>query len=411
MSIFSAANILIPSEKVDLEKWAVVACDQFTSQPDYWENVKKIAGDNYSALNLVLPEIYLTEDISHAIQVINQKMLLYLQECVFQECDASYVYVQRVMNDGSIREGLIGQLDLEEYDYSKQSKVYVRATEETIAERIPARVAIRKGATIELPHVIMLCNDEKRMLIEPIREKKETLHKLYDFELMCSGGRITGWLISGQDAYELTCAIEDYEKRIVERNGSENIVYAIGDGNHSLATAKFCYEHLKKEGKDSDSISMARYALVELENIYSEAQKIEPIHRVIFNTDVEQLIEELQKNWCEEDGQEVVWYCGEKKGKVYLSNQIHTLAVGGLQTFLDEYLQRNEGVLDYVHGEEVVRKLVLQENAIGFVLPTIKKEDIFSSIASDGVLPRKTFSMGHANEKRYYLEARRIINY
>ncbi len=407
MGIFKSADILLPRCD-NMESWAVIAVDQFVSQPEYWEEVSRIAFNAPSALNLVLPEAFLEEDDSVAISRINSTMEHYLHQKLFTQYPDSYIYVERTLQNGCIREGIVGALDLENYDYRPGSTTPIRATEQTVPERIPPRVQIRKDAPLELPHVLLLCDDSEQKLIEAAASRKAQLPCLYDFDLMAGGGHIRGYLLTGSDAAAIDQALADYEKSARDRLGEKAVLYAIGDGNHSIAAAKACYENLKKEnpGKDLSS-HPARYALAELENIHHAAQVFEPIHRLVKNTDPEKLLSALQPFTCE-NGQKVIWIAGNKSGTMYLDCSDGQLPVGVLQQFLDAYKKDSPQDVDYIHGEKDLQELSCKENTVGFLLPAIDKSSFFAGIVAGGTLPRKTFSMGHAREKRYYLEARQI---
>lgn len=405
MSVFSSANILLPKEE-SMEAWAVVACDQYTSQPEYWERVRRNAGESPSTINLIFPEAELECDREERIEKINKTMQSYMEQEVFCEYANSYIYIERTMKNGTIRKGVVGVVDLEEYDYSSKTTSAIRATEKTVVERIPPRVAIRRDAILELPHILVFCDDEKKELIETFTNKKANLEKLYDFDLMEGGGHITGWLVQGDLISEFDAKFQQYEN---DRKARNEMVLAMGDGNHSLATAKACYEELKSRAQEKDwSKHPARYALIELENIHDEAQEFEPIHRILTEVDVPKLISELKREICSEEGMEITCCTKDKEEILYLNKEFGSLPVGVLQKFLDEYLEHNKGEIDYIHGDDVLRELARSSNAVGFIVPTIDKTQLFSGISKDGVLPRKTFSMGHAEEKRYYLECRKI---
>ena len=411
MQAFLPADILMP--RVDsMEKWAVIACDQFSSQPAYWERVRETAGDAPSTINLILPEAELgtPQEAAHTA-LINETMAKYRKEGVFQTYARSFVYVERTLESGAIRKGLVGMVDLDAYDYSTGSTSAIRATEKTVVERIPPRMRVRKDAPIELPHILMLCDDHDKVLIEPIAAGKETLPKLYDFDLMEGGGHITGWLVQGKAVDDFEARLADYTAHVGEKyTGLPGVpmVFAVGDGNHSLATAKACYEELKKAHPGEDlSSHPARFALVELENIHDEAQVFEPIHRVITHTDPSAMLKALE-DWCAPGGFPVEWYIGQDHGTVYLDKARSQLAVGVLQAFLDQYLADHPGEIDYIHGDADLKELAAQDGAIGFLLPAMEKSQLFRGVIADGILPRKTFSMGHAREKRYYLEGRAI---
>ena len=384
-NIFLPADILLPKD-ADMHKWAVIACDQFTSDQAYWDRVRATAGDAPSTINLILPEAELgTEKEEEHTALINRTMEKYMAEGVFETYADSFVYVERTLENGTIRKGLVGKLDLDAYDYNVGSTSAVRATEKTVVERIPPRQRVRRNAPIELPHILMLCDDHEKVLIEPVAAKKDQLKKLYDFDLMEDGGHITGWLVEGEDVAEFQKVLADYVEHVGEKYADLEgvpMLFATGDGNHSLATAKSCYEELKANNPGVDlSNHPARYALVELENIHDEAA---------------------------EEGFEVAWYIGDKTGTVKLDPAKSELAVGVLQAFLDDYLKEHPGDIDYIHDDDALIDLAKQDNAIGFLLPGMEKSQLFRGVIHDGALPRKTFSMGHSREKRYYLEGRKI---
>jgi uncharacterized protein (DUF1015 family) len=412
MNAFLPADILIP--KTDsMEKWAVIACDQFTSDKAYWERVRRNAAGAVSTINLILPEAELGTELEAAHTAeINRTMADYMKNDVFTTYPNSFVYVERTLENGSVRKGLVGMVDLDAYDYTTGATSAIRATERTVPERIPPRQRVRRDAPIELPHILMLCDDHKKLLIEPISAKKNSLKKLYDFDLMEGGGHIAGWLVTGRDVEEFNKTLTDYTASVGEKyEGLKGVpmVFAVGDGNHSLATAKSCYEELKKNHPGEDlSRHPARFALVELENIHDEAQAFEPIHRVVFKTNPEKLLETLEKTYCAEGGFPVKWYIGTKSGTVYLDRKKSELAVGALQSFLDAYLKENAGEIDYIHDDDALVELAKKPDSIGFLLPAMEKSQLFRGVIADGILPRKTFSMGHSREKRYYLEGRKI---
>ena len=410
MNIFKRADILLPAN-VEMEKWAVIACDQFTSDPAYWQRVRKNAGEGPSTIHLILPEAELgSASEADAVRAINGAMEQYLQDGVFALYADSYVYIERTLADGSIRPGLLGVVDLEGYDYHTGSVSPIRATEKTVLERIPPRQRVRKDAAVELPHVLMLCDDDEKTLIEPLAAMRDSLPLLYDFDLMEQGGHIRGWLVRGEAAEAFDARFAAFaatvDSKYADLGGS--LLLAVGDGNHSLATAKSCYEALKAANPGVDlSCHPARYSLVELENIHDPSLVFAPIHRIILDTCPEKLLEDM-KQICAEDGYPVQWVIGDTAGTVYLDKARGELAVAVLQEFLDHWLADNAGVIDYIHGDEEVKELAQKENAIGFLLPAMEKHQLFRGVISGGALPRKTFSMGHAREKRYYLEGRKI---
>jgi len=413
------ANILLP-QNCDMSKWAVVACDQFTSQPEYWEEVERIAGDAPSTLRLILPESHLNgPDVEKDIAAINVAMADYLAKDVFQELADSVIYIERSQSDGEIRHGLVAAVDLEKYDYTPGSNSMIRATEGTVLERIPPRVRVRKDAPIELPHVMLLIDDPKRTCIEPITAAANAMEKVYDFELMMKGGHLKGWKLSDDqinalaDALSALATTEAMEEKY-GLQGVSPLLFAVGDGNHSLATAKTCYENLKKVTPESEWANLpARYALVEIVNLHDAALKFEAIHRVVFGVDPEKLLAELKKfypNAYEGQGEghcfAYTWAGG--KGYITVPDPKVQLCVGTLQGFLDTYLKANGGEVDYIHGDAVTDELGSKPGNIGFRLPAMGKDQLFKTVIADGVLPRKTFSMGHAEDKRYYVEARKI---
>ncbi|MBQ8094181.1 MAG: DUF1015 domain-containing protein, partial [Clostridia bacterium] len=346
------------------------------------------------------------------IGAIQKAMEDAVSQGLFKTYDHAYVYVERTLLDGSVRQGVVGAIDLETYDYRPDAGSQIRATEKTVVERIPPRMAIRKDARLELSHVLLLCNDDQKQMIEPLAEEKDQLPLLYDFDLMQGGGHISGWLLAGGAADAFDRQIEAYEKRMALIQGCTSdraLLYAVGDGNHSLATAKECYEAIKCQHQDADTfVWPARYAMVELGNVYSDALSFEPIHRILKGTDPAALLEALE-TVCAPDGTEIEWVSNGAHGTLKLDCQ-GRLPVALLQSFLDDYMKNHPCEIDYIHGEKALETLAMAPDAIGFLLPSMHKEDLFPGIVKGGVLPRKTFSMGHAEEKRYYLEARSIRN-
>ncbi|MBQ6618324.1 MAG: DUF1015 domain-containing protein, partial [Phascolarctobacterium sp.] len=319
---------------------------------------------------------------------------------------------ERTLKNGVVRKGIVGVIDLEQYDYNADSKSAIRATEQTVLERIPPRVEIRRNASMELPHVLLLCDDEKERIVEHLATKKAELPLVYDFDLMEGGGHISGWLLQGEVVASVNEAITAYESDVLakyEATGKAPMTYAVGDGNHSLATAKACYEELKaKEGAEKVANHPARFALVELENIYDEAQVFEPIHRLLTSVDVNGLLEYLQTE-IGGKGTAVKWFANGHTGELSINDENGELPLEVIQIALDKYLKANAGEIDYIHGDETLEQLSQKENTIGFLMPNVTKNAFFENIVNNGVMPRKTFSMGEAEEKRYYLEGRRIV--
>ncbi len=396
MAVFQRGDLLIPQNRF-LEKWPIIACDQFTSQPEYWEEAARIVGESPSAYHIVFPEAMLGVDENKRIQEIDRTMKRYLAEDVFRLFPQSYLYVERTLRNGTIRKGLVGMIDLEEYDFRDGTKKPIRATEKTVVSRIPPRVKIRSDAALETSHVLLLCSDPEKQLIEMIEKGR----MLYDLELMQGGGHLKGWLLEKEQA-------DRFDERLREYTAAaeDGFCFAVGDGNHSLAAAKSCWESMKERDPSlRGSSHPARYAMVELENLFDEAQRFEPIHRVVRGVDTGELLAELGKK-TGRDGAPVLWYTRVGGGILRFGKE--ALPLEALQSALDEYLSLRGGSIDYIHGEDVALRLAREEGSIVFLLPRIEKEELFRTIARGGALPRKTFSIGHAEEKRYYLECRRI---
>jgi len=417
------ANILIPKKGTDLNKWAIVACDQYTSNRNYWERVKNKVGENYSTLNLIFPEVYLEDgDNEERIQSINQTMESYVNDKLFTTYEHCFFLVKR-QTPRSTRWGLVGTLDLEAYDYSPSSTSLIRATEGTILSRIPPRKAIRKNALLELPHIMVLIDDKKRSVIEPLKGKGELV---YDFDLMENGGHLSGYQIADPSLLEgISSALTQMYANLDKKNP---LLYAMGDGNHSLATAKSLWEDIKKDLSEEEKKNHpSRFALVEIENIHDEGLQFEPIHRVLFSinkTVFESLLGQYTDSFTVEDVacaskieerinqeglQKFGYVDGEGNALVYsLDAPQAAIAAGTLQLIIDTMLSTTKSKVDYIHGLEETITLGSQKGNIGIILPNISKETFFEAIIKDKALPRKTFSMGEANEKRYYMEARRL---
>lgn len=414
---FQAGDILLPQD-IDMTKWSVVACDQYTSEPEYWDAVDALVGDAPSTLRLTLPEIYLEQDgVDARIRAVNEAMLEYLKNGVLTEYKNKYLYVERTMRDGTVRPGLMGVVDLEEYDYRKGSQSLIRATEGTVVERIPPRLRVRENAALELPHIMLLIDDEQKTVLEPIAEKKGSLDSAYDFPMMMDSGSIRGWFVDDAIAAQVDVALEKLAEPSAfdakyQVSGKGVLLFAVGDGNHSLATAKENYEQVKRSlSAEEAAVHPARYALVEVVNIHDDSLQFEPIHRVLFDIDADDIIAELRKAHDVADsgeGQKVSYVCAQGKGELVIRDPSANLTVGTLQNFLDRYLKEKGGRVDYIHGEDVVERLGSQPGNIGFLLPNMEKNELFPTVILDGALPRKTFSMGHAYDKRFYLEVRKI---
>ena len=415
---YCSADILLPNKNAcDIEKWAVVACDQFTSEPEYWKEVEEIVKDAPSTLKMILPEVYLDES-EERIPKINGTMEEYVGGVLCEYPD-SMIYLERTQSDGSVRRGVLLAVDLDAYDYKKGADSLIRATEATVVERIPPRVAIRRNASLELPHIMMLIDDPKRTVIEPL-DIDECAEKLYDFDMMMGGGHIKGGLISEAQKARISKALDELitPESMEDKYGSRELaplLFAVGDGNHSLASAKAAYEEIKARiDAQKAAEHPARYALVELVNIHDEALKFEPIYRIVMGVDAASFAEELKEYASKLSGvaqaQKMDIVIGGKIcGEIVAKAPEQQLTVGTLQNFIDEYLKAHpEAKVDYIHGIDSVKALTMSDNTIGFLFDGMEKDQLFKTVIFDGALPRKTFSMGHAVDKRYYLECRKI---
>ena len=416
---FSPADVLLP-QNCAYGKWSVVACDQYTSQPEYWQRVEETVGAAPSALRLILPESCLDgPNVETDIVEVNNTMTRYLREGCFRELPESLIYVERRLSNGRLRRGLVGKVDLEQYDYEPGAAAQVRATEGTVLSRIPPRVAVRKNAPLELPHVMLLTDDPDKTVIEPLTARKGDFEALYDFELMEHGGRVSGWRLDRAAAEQVAAALRALADPAAfnARYGTQDepvLLFAVGDGNHSLATAKECYERQKRlTSPDQWTDLPARYALCELVNLHDASLEFEPIHRVAFGVEPEALLEALLEAYPgaysgEGEGHVLRYVHADGCGAVTVPHPQAQLEVGTLQSFLDEYTRPHGGRVDYIHGAGVTRELSLKPGNLGFLLPAMGKQQLFPTVIHDGVLPRKTFSMGEAHDKRFYLEARKI---
>lgn len=431
-------TILLPKKSVDMQRWAVIACDQYTSDRGYWQRLEEQVGAAPSTLKLTFPEVYLEDtDVEERIQAINRTMEDYLADGVLEEQAPGLILVDRRTSAVPSRKGLMVALDLERYDYRPGSQSLIRATEGTIVERLPPRIRVRENAPIELPHIMVLIDDPQRTVIEPLFEEK--LERIYNVELLNKGGHLSGYRVDQPDLIaQVAKALEHLADPQVYRNRynveGEVMLYAMGDGNHSFATAKAIWEKIKAQADDPQQVMNhpARFALVELVNIHDPGLEFEAIHRVLFNVDGAQLKQQMSAFFdqcgtpltltvcddlagaqaCIEEvqgGHALIMVSAGRFFAVEIADPEYTLEVASLQAFLDEFLRRNPQVrIDYIHGEHEVTELGSKEKCAGFYLPSISKHELFRTIILDGALPRKTFSMGEADEKRYYLECRRI---
>ncbi len=400
-SAFRPTDILLPATG-NWEDWSVVACDQFTSEPDYWARVAARTAGVLSTYHMILPEAYLQETSAlDAAAGIHAVMANYLEQGIFGVLRDSFVYVEREVS-GGVRRGLVGALDLEAYDYNPRTDAKVRASERTVAERLPARMLIRENAPLELPHVMVLIDDSERSVVEPLSERKDRLPKLYDFPLMEGGGRIQGWQVPPHE----TAPVLDALERLAERD----VQMVVGDGNHSLAAAKELWNRLKQTLTPEEAATHpARFALVEVNNVYDDVIRFEPIHRVVFDTEPEKLLEVLREKLSVPGGREIACVT---EGRVTERIPIRGRSFGGmleqLQSFLEEYAAETCGAVDYIHDEASLLRLTEEPGTVGFLMPVMGKEELFRTVLSDGVFPKKSFSIGHARDKRYYLECRVI---
>ncbi|MBQ9779404.1 MAG: DUF1015 domain-containing protein [Clostridia bacterium] len=416
---FHAADILLPDLTItDGTRWSAVACDQYTAQPDYWEAADAFVGDTPSTLRVILPEVYLKEaDVR--IPAIREAMVDYLDEIL--ECHPdSMILVDRTLADGKHRLGLVGMIDLEDYDYRPGADTLIRATEETVPERIPPRTIIRRGAPMELPHVMMLIDDAQKTVIEPLFENADSLPVVYDFDLMQNSGHLKGYLLDTEKQAEVLAALSalatsEVMEQKYNRQGLAPLLFAVGDGNHSLAAAKTCYEELKARMGDAARVHPMRYALCEVVNLYDASLEFEPIYRVFFNIDPMRVAEDFKAYCADLKGdsapQTVRLSHGNYDEAVTIPHPVSTLAVGTVQNFVNDCLadgRYGDAEVDYIHGEDVALTLGSGDGALAFLFDGMKKEELFPTVIFDGSLPRKTFSMGHASDKRFYTEARRL---
>lgn len=422
-SVFKAAELLLPAETVDMQTWPTLACDQFTSQPDYWQKAEALCQNGPSTLHITLPEAYLADaNVATRIADIHKTMCSYAEN-VLTKAVHGFVYVKRKTQSG-VRQGLVGAVDLEVYSYEKNAAPLVRPSENTVVERIPPRLAVRREACLEAPHILMLLDDAAHTVIEPIDAQTEKMTQLYDTDLMLGGGHITGWAVT--DAAQIAqieaqimafSAQNVFDARYPAASGKPPIALAVGDGNHSLATAKAYWEEIKATlPPEKRAQHPARYALAELVNIHSDAIQIEPIHRAIFGTDAATFTNAFAA-WLAQNGAEnddanhpQRFVCiGKTEQTLETKASPCPLAVGTLEAFLAAFCTKYPAVtVDYIHDADALHAVCRTQNAVGVLLPPFAKSDLFRGVVLGGVLPKKTFSMGTATEKRYYLECRKI---
>lgn len=399
-SVFTPANILLPKEKPEI--WSVIACDQFSSEKEYWDEVEKTVGDQPSTLHMVVPEAYLgSVSMEEASVSRNEKMKEYLDLGVFATVENSFIYVERHITGGLVRRGLVGKLDLEAYDYLPQTTPPARASEKTVVDRLPPRIKVRRGAALEMPHILVLIDDESESVIEPFTAKKSSLETVYDFDLMADGGHISGYRIAGAEA--------DAVVEKIDRLASREVQFVIGDGNHSLAAAKDHWRKIK-ESLSPEEIEdhPARFALVEICNVYDAGIVFEPIHRIAFYADPEEILSALEKEAGDPNGRELNTIANGKRGTIKIQNSSLGGLIGAVQKVLDRFETEKGAVVDYIHDEASLEALAQKENSLAIFLPKMDKSDLFKTVEKDGVFPKKSFSIGHARDKRYYLECRKI---
>lgn len=416
---FLPTDILLPQSS-DLTKWSVVASDQYTSQASYWQTVEDFVGRDNSTLRITLPESCLDgPDVEADIMSINSAMSHYLREEVFSTYPQALVYLERTLDNGTIRKGIVGQIDLEEYDYTSDATTPIRGAETILLPRIPPRVAVRKNAPLEVSHVVILADDETSALFSGL--SKENVTTLYDCVLMEEGGQVWGGLLTEEQQEEVlkTVKILENHSHFTEKYHTTTqaplLQFAVGDGNHSLATAKECYERQKKiVNPDQWATLPSRYAMVELVSIHDEAVALYPIHRVLHNVDPQEFlrdfrveVEQYPENMLEH--QDYQFYFGENQGVMTVRNPISPIATSTLQPFLDTWLTTHPKVqLDYCYVEEEAKSSATRHNTLSIILPPFNKKELFPTLVHQGILPRKTFALGLPQHKRYYLEARKI---
>ncbi len=421
INIFTSANILLP-EGLDGrqgEAYAVIACDQFTSEPEYWEKCRALTSGMPTTLDLILPEVYL-EDEDELVPKINAAMERYTDGILKEHLD-SMIYLRRTQPDGRVRCGIVGKIDLEYYSYENGAESLIRPTEKTVIERIPPRIKIRENAKIELPHVMLLVNDEEKTLIEPIAERYKNFSKAYDFDLMFDAGHVEGYFLDEREKRRITLLLArystlDYSKRRYGRTTEKPLLFAVGDGNHSLATAKAVYEALKSKYGMKALGMPERYALCEFVNIHDTALDFEPIYRIVkceCSENVHELTEYIKSECKAARGEcepyKISLLSSDTEEEIVITHPVKNLPVAFLQELIDKFEDEHpECVTDYIHGENSLRMLSREENTVGFLFGGMDKSELFKSVVLDGVLPRKTFSMGHALDKRHYIEARKI---
>lgn len=403
--VVKVPKILLPKKGIDMEKWATIACDQFTSTPEYWERLVAFVGDSPSTLKLTCPEIYLSRDVSGEVKKVQAEMRKYLDEGIFDEREGFVLVERQVGNDYRI--GLMAAIDLDAYDWHRV-RTPIRATEDTLMERLPVRIAIRKGAEIEAPHAIILMDDREKDIIEPLYAARDGFEKLYDFELNMGGGHIRGWLVPRQREQEILdkiAALNTPELQIEKYGSDAGIMLAVGDGNHSVATAKVCYEELKQSlTGEQQKTCPARYMLVELVNLHGGGMEFSPIHRY-FKARDDEFVAKLKASLYG-DGRLKIMYKG---GEEYIKCPENAgTAITEIQSLVEAYIKETGAEIDYVHDVIHLKECVDKSDGMGIVMPAFSRSDLFGYVVNVGNLPKKAFSIGEAEHKRYYLECRKI---
>ncbi len=401
-SIIEVPKILLPN--TDLKKWSVVACDQFCASPTYWQQLENYIGDSPSALNIIFPEVYLSEDNSTRISKINATMEDYLKSGLFSEYEG-FVLIERTFKTGTKRIGLVMAVDLDSYSWERVN-VPIRATEDTIKDRLPVRVAIRANAPLELPHVMLLIDDTDKNIIESLYRDRNSLYKLYDFDLNMEGGHLTGYWVKDTDkTISKLYALMDKELQTAKYGEDKNVLFAVGDGNHSLATAKVHWDNLKSTLKEEEKlVHPARYALVEVVNVYGDGMDFEPIHRVLFGMDKDIILDMLK---AEVSDTESEFVAAEDGIYTYKTDKSSGAAIKAIQDGIEAIIKKGVSV-EYVHGDEHLRAAAKELDGIGIMMPKFLSSELFSYVLNIGNLPKKAFSIGAAEEKKYYVECRKI---
>ena len=385
-----------------MEAWSVIACDQFSSEKEYWQRASDIVGDKPSTLNMIIPEAYL-EEINEEKEIgkISSAMEKYLSSGIFREYTESLIYVERTQPDGRIRKGIVGAVDLEEYDFTGVTAA-IRASEGTVLDRLPPRIRVRRSASLELPHIITFIDDAKETVVEPLAKIASKLPLIYDFDLMEGGGHIKGMLVKGEDAENVMKAMQVLHEK-------NEMLMIMGDGNHSLAAAKVYWDELKQNLSEAERENHpARKALVELNNVYDPAISFEAIHRVLFNIDAAKFVSDFEKAVPRGTDYVINWSSKDGSGEIGIKADCIGDMLTVMQDFIDNYIKDTESIVDYIHGDDSTVTLSKGDKCVGLILPAMCKSDFFETVEKSGVFPRKSFSVGHAHDKRYYLECRKI---